>query len=100
MRAAQTLPSSWPGKAGRHVDGSHNASPAPRVTDCSDVALIILAGHRCLHAVVEDLDRHPVDRGKSCHVGTQQGLQILMQTEGATMCWNDRAPSRRARMIW
>lgn len=27
-----------------------------------DVALIVLAGHRGLHAVVEDLDRHAADR--------------------------------------
>ena len=33
-----------------------------------DVTLIVLAGHRGLHAVVEDLNRHAADRLEGSHV--------------------------------
>ena len=46
-----------------------------------DVAIAILAGHRRLHAVVEDLDRHAADRREGLHVTAQQRLQILMHDE-------------------
>ena len=46
-----------------------------------DVALAILAGHRRLHAVVEDLDRHAADRLEGRHVAAQQRLQVLVQDE-------------------
>jgi hypothetical protein len=39
-----------------------------------DVALIVLAGHRGLHAVVEDLDRHAADRVESLDMTAQQRL--------------------------
>jgi len=39
-----------------------------------DVALIVLAGHRGLHAVVEDLDRHAANRIKGLDMATQQRL--------------------------
>lgn len=44
-----------------------------------DVALIILAGHRGFHPVVQDLDRHPAQRGERLDMTAQQRLQILMQ---------------------
>ena len=46
-----------------------------------DVALVILAGHRRLHAVVEDLDRHAADGLEGLHMTAQQRLQVLMQDE-------------------
>lgn len=44
-----------------------------------DVTLVVLAGHRRLHPVVKDLDRHAVQRFEGLHVAAQQRLQILMQ---------------------
>ena len=46
-----------------------------------DVAIAILAGDRRLHAVVEDLDRHPADGGEGEHVAAQQRLQVLVHDE-------------------
>ncbi len=46
-----------------------------------DVAVAVLAGHRRLHAIVEDLDRHAADRRERLHVTAQQGLQILVHDE-------------------
>ena len=48
-----------------------------------DVTIAILAGHRGLHAVVEDLDRHAADRREGQHVTAQQRLQILMHDEAS-----------------
>ena len=39
-----------------------------------DVALVVLAGHRGLHAVVEDLDRHAADRFEGLDMAAQQRL--------------------------
>ena len=39
-----------------------------------DVALIVLAGHRGLHAVVKDLDRHAANRLEGLDMTTQQRL--------------------------
>src|SRR6202021_787179 len=44
-----------------------------------DVALIVLAGHRGLHAVVEDLDRHAADRLEGLDMTAQQRLQVLVE---------------------
>jgi hypothetical protein len=46
-----------------------------------DVALAILADHRRLHAIVEDLDRHAADRREGRHMTAQQRLRILMHDE-------------------
>src|SRR5918994_3680026 len=43
-----------------------------------DVALIVLAGHCRLHAVIEDFDRHTAKRCECLHVTAQQRLQVLM----------------------
>ena len=54
--AARPCPWSWPGRAGRRAAGSRSAGPASTqraVVD--DVAVVVLADHRGLHAVVEDL---------------------------------------------
>jgi hypothetical protein len=40
----------------------------------SDVALVVLAGHRSLHAVVQDLDRHAADRLEGLDMTAQQRL--------------------------
>ena len=45
------------------------------------MALAILADHRRLHPVVEDLDRHAADGLEGQHVAAQQRLQVLMQDE-------------------
>ena len=42
---------------------------------------LVLAGHRRLHAIVEDLDRHAADRREGLHVTAQQRLQVLMHDE-------------------
>ena len=42
------------------------------------MADVVLAGHRRLHAVVEDLDRHAAERGERLDVTAQQRLQVLM----------------------
>jgi hypothetical protein len=39
-----------------------------------DVALVILAGHGSLYAVVEDLDQHTADRFKGLDMTAQQRL--------------------------
>ena len=44
-----------------------------------DVTIAILARHRGLHAVVEDLNRHAADRLEGSHVAAQKRLQVLMQ---------------------
>ena len=44
-----------------------------------DVTLIVLAGHRGLHAVVEDLDRHAADRLEGLDMTAQQRLQVLVE---------------------
>ena len=44
-----------------------------------DVTLIVLAGHRGLHAVVEDLDRHAADRLEGLDMAPQQRLQVLVE---------------------
>jgi len=44
-----------------------------------DVALIVLAGHRGLHAVVEDLDRHAANRLEGLNMTAQQRLQVLVE---------------------
>ena len=43
-----------------------------------DVADIILAGHRCLHAIVQDLHRHTADYGECLDMTAEQRLQVLM----------------------
>jgi hypothetical protein len=43
------------------------------------VALVVLAGHRGLHAVVEDLDRHAADRLEGLDMTAQQRLQVLVE---------------------
>ena len=63
-----------------------------------DVAIVILAGHRRLHAVVEDLDRHAADRREGLHVTAQQRLQILVHDEAREdEAASGRAPARTAR---
>ena len=47
----------------------------------NDVAVPVLAGHRRLHAVVEDLDRNPANRREGRHVAAKQRLQVLVQHE-------------------
>ena len=54
-----------------------------------DVTLIVLARHRGLHAVVEDLDRHAADRLEGLDVAPQQRLQVLVE---------DVAREQKARM--
>ena len=46
-----------------------------------DQAVGILADHRGLHAVVEDLPRCAADRGEGGDVATQDRLQVLMNNE-------------------
>src|SRR5882762_5697549 len=48
-------------------------------TVVGDVALVVLAGHRGLHAVVEDLDRHAADRLEGLDMTAQQRLQVLVE---------------------
>jgi hypothetical protein len=48
-------------------------------TVVSDVALIVLAGHRGLHAIVEDLDRYAADRLEGLDMTAQQRLQVLVE---------------------
>ena len=43
-----------------------------------DVAVIVLAGHRRLHAVVEDLDRHAAERVERLDMTAEQRLQVLV----------------------
>ena len=43
-----------------------------------DVGLVVLADHRGLHPVVEDLARHSAQGREGRHMATQHGLQILM----------------------
>jgi hypothetical protein len=49
----------------------------PAIVD--DMALIVLAGDRGLHPVIEDLQRHAADRLEGLHMAAQQRLQILVQ---------------------
>jgi hypothetical protein len=44
-----------------------------------DVTLVIPAGHRRLHSVVEDLDRHAAQHLERLHMAAKQRLQILVQ---------------------
>ncbi|AWV14853.1 hypothetical protein A3862_30080 (plasmid) [Methylobacterium sp. XJLW] len=46
-----------------------------------DVAILALAGHRGLHAVVEDLQRHAAQGREGGDVAAQDRLQILVQNE-------------------
>lgn len=50
-------------------------------TVVDNMALGILACDRGLHAVVENLDRHPADRAERQHVTAQQRLQVLVHDE-------------------
>ena len=50
-------------------------------TVVDDVAIAVLAGHRRLHPVVQDLDRHAANRRERLHVTAQQRLQILVNDE-------------------
>ena len=43
------------------------------------MALIVLAGHRRLHAVVEDLNRHAAERVEGLDMTAQQRLQVLVE---------------------
>ncbi len=46
-----------------------------------DVTLVVLAGDRRLHAIVEDLVRHATERREGGQVAAQEGLQILVHDE-------------------
>ena len=48
-----------------------------------DALIVHLAQHRRLHAVVEDLGRHPAERLESGDVAAQNGLQVLVRDEPA-----------------
>ncbi len=48
-----------------------------------DALIVDLAQHRRLHAMVEDLGRHPAQRLEGSNMAAQNGLQILVRDEAA-----------------
>ena len=85
------------GPAGPRVEAVV-ASKVDQRTVVDDAALGVLADHRGLHPVVEDLARHAAERREGGDVAAQHGLQVLVQARSGPRAGGcGRAPSRTAR---
>ena len=66
----------WPAGARLEAVVPRQREQRPVVDNVAD---IVLAGHRRLHAVVEDLDRHTVQRRERLDMAAEKRLQVLVQ---------------------